>query len=292
MLDKFAQELKEFRLSQDLTLQQVSVRTRIDYKFLESMESGDFEFLPELYVKAFVREYIKTLGLDETLYMKKYEAARSGKYFEETTKPVEPSNIETEKPLSPSPPPVTKKATSADEVRSFKRLQEEGSASNRKKAKMIYYFGAAGVIVLIISFLFFFKDSNEIVVPEKTWDEIIEDRQNRYNETQEEISDEVPAGTESYALADTLKLTIKAVDTTWIRILLDDSSTEEFILFPGSQKLMKAANNYKIVFGNASGVQLFLNEKPLSFVSKGSSVQRVQIDSSGLKNLEQNTAIE
>jgi cytoskeletal protein RodZ len=62
MFDKFAEELKTLRETKDLTLQQVAVKTKIDYKFLEAMESGDFEFLPELYVKAFLREYLRILG--------------------------------------------------------------------------------------------------------------------------------------------------------------------------------------------------------------------------------------
>jgi hypothetical protein len=91
---------------------------------------------------------------------------------------------------------------------------------------------------------------------------------------------------------DSLVLTIRAMDTSWIRIRLDDTRTEEFILFPNSQKSMKASDNYKIIFGNAHGVQVDLNGKAMAFNPKRISVLRVQIDNSGIKELDHNTVIE
>ena len=62
MLNKFSEELKEARIKNGLTLQQIAAKTRIDLKFLENLENGNFAFLPELYIKAFIREYAKLVG--------------------------------------------------------------------------------------------------------------------------------------------------------------------------------------------------------------------------------------
>ena len=78
MLNKFAQELKESREKADITLQNLSARSRLDIKFLQSIEKGDFSFLPELYVKAFIKDYAKFIGLDVNETIKKYEAAKKG----------------------------------------------------------------------------------------------------------------------------------------------------------------------------------------------------------------------
>ena len=72
MLDKFADELRQQRESAGLTLQQMATKTRIDLKFLEAIDQGNFSFLPDLYVKAFVKQYAKTIGLDENLTIKKF----------------------------------------------------------------------------------------------------------------------------------------------------------------------------------------------------------------------------
>ena len=83
MLDKFADELREQREKSGLTLQQMATKTRIDIKFLEAIDQGNFAFLPDLYVKAFVKQYAKTIGLDENLMIKKFEAYREGKEYAE-----------------------------------------------------------------------------------------------------------------------------------------------------------------------------------------------------------------
>ena len=76
MLDKFAEELKQAREQNDLTLQQLAAKTRIDIKFLEQMEFGDFSFLPEVYARAFIKDYSKVVGLDEVRMLKKYDLAK------------------------------------------------------------------------------------------------------------------------------------------------------------------------------------------------------------------------
>ena len=81
MLNKFAQELKKAREKADITLQNLSARSRLDIKFLQSIEKGDFSFLPELYVKAFIKDYAKFVGLDvnETIKNKNKPINRKAK---------------------------------------------------------------------------------------------------------------------------------------------------------------------------------------------------------------------
>ncbi len=63
MLKKFTEELKEQRERAGITLQNVAAKTRIDIKFLEALEDGNFNFLPDIYVKAFIKQYAKFVGL-------------------------------------------------------------------------------------------------------------------------------------------------------------------------------------------------------------------------------------
>jgi cytoskeletal protein RodZ len=287
MLDKFADEIKQIRISRDLTLQQVAVKTRIDYKFLQAIEVGDFEFLPELYVKAFLKEYLRAIGVDEQLYMKKYEAARTGsEYIENQEIPESPVIKEIPEAKQETAKPQ-KKLSSFDAIRNFKHQEERSSMSKKKKQKMLTIFSLGTLFFITLLYILFYNSGDEIIVPEKSWDEIVEDTQERY-------TPENPAATATdyeQVNADSLKLTIKATDTSWIRIEFDDSRTEEFILFPRSEKSMKTSNNYKLVIGNSAGIQLELNGKALAFKSKG-SVQRLQIDSSGVKEIEQKTVAE
>jgi transcriptional regulator with XRE-family HTH domain len=283
MLNKFADELKEIRISKGFDLQQVAVKTRIDYKFLEAMEFGDFEFLPELYVKSFLKEYLKVLGLDEQLYMKKYNAARAGGIYEDSELPTPPAEtkkeeIVPEKQAVPEKPPV--KVTSFEGFRNYKSRAEESTLARRKKQKLVFYLTTFLVIVASIIYLIMLDKTDEIIITEKPYEEVIGDTAPRDNNLQENA-----AAVKAVVPGDSLILIIRATDTSWVKIIIDDKQTEEFILFPGSQKSLKSRDNYKITIGNSAGVNLDLNNKPLNFRLSKSIVQRIIIDSSGVKDL-------
>jgi cytoskeletal protein RodZ len=82
MLDKLADELKEARKKTGLSLLQVSAKSKIDLKFLEAMEKGNFSFLPEIYVKAFIKDYANIVDLNPDMMLKKYDAFKMGRNYE------------------------------------------------------------------------------------------------------------------------------------------------------------------------------------------------------------------
>jgi len=283
MLDKFAEELREARLKSGISLQQMSTRTRIDIKFLEAIDNGDFIFLPEPYVKAFLKDYAKMVGLDENKTIQKYEAAKKGKIIEE--KP-ESQKVEVlhkleerrEEPINPEPKSAV--------VQTYDATPPEtpvNSSPDMTKRNIILGSMIGGSILLLgLIYLVFFRDNSEIVVAEKPIEEVIENNQQRYVE--EESPDEL-AGKEQVISSDSISLTILSEDTTWVKIILDENESEEFILFPSSQKMIKTKNNYEITLGNPQGIKFQLNNKPLSFTGKKGSVTHVLIDRSGLQYL-------
>lgn len=80
MLKTFADDLKSIREEKNISLRTISQQTRLNIAILENLESGDFTFQPQTYIRAFLKQYINSLGLDmeETLF--DYDLARSGKY--------------------------------------------------------------------------------------------------------------------------------------------------------------------------------------------------------------------
>ncbi|MFI5238055.1 MAG: helix-turn-helix domain-containing protein, partial [Ignavibacteriales bacterium] len=82
MFDKFADKLRNARLKKGISLQQMSAKTRIDIKFLEAIDNGNLGFLPELYVKAFLKQYAKAVGLNEEETVRDYEDAKEGRLTE------------------------------------------------------------------------------------------------------------------------------------------------------------------------------------------------------------------
>ena len=285
MFDKLSEELKAARIRAGITLQQLANKTRIDIKFLEYIEDGNFSFLPELYVKAFLKEYIKFVGLDEKLIFKKYEASKQGKEYieppQETIidriKELKEERIETEKdspyskPINYRPPPLVAKSNKP--VNTF--------FMDKRNVLIISVVG--GILVLLVAvYLLIVKKSPDIIV-EKPYDELVNESKERYIED-EPVKTPGDSLTNSSAKSDSLRLLITASDSCWVKALIDSTKKEEFKLYPHNRKLISAASNFQITFGNSHGIQLQLNDKSLNFDAK-TNVSIVYIDSNGLSFL-------
>jgi len=60
----FYEKLKALRENQDIDLDQIQGRTKINREFLEAIESGNFNVLPRTYIKLFIRAYVTEIGGD------------------------------------------------------------------------------------------------------------------------------------------------------------------------------------------------------------------------------------
>ncbi len=64
MMENIGSILKENRKEQGKTLEEINRQTRITLEHLRLLEKNDYTFLPETYVKSFIKNYALTLGLD------------------------------------------------------------------------------------------------------------------------------------------------------------------------------------------------------------------------------------
>jgi len=72
-MNDLGKELKELRLLKGLSLKELSDQTRINIKYLEYLEQNNFTFLPEVYVRSFLKTYVKYLGGDEKKFLELFE---------------------------------------------------------------------------------------------------------------------------------------------------------------------------------------------------------------------------
>ncbi len=56
--------IKKNRKAQGKTLEEINEQTKISLEHLELLEKNDYTFLPEMYVKSFIKNYALALGLD------------------------------------------------------------------------------------------------------------------------------------------------------------------------------------------------------------------------------------
>lgn len=280
MLDRFAEQLRKARLKKGASLQQIAAITRIDIKFLEALDNGNFGFLPDLYVKAFIRQYSKAVGLDEQETIKKFEDALAGKYIEEE----EPKSLLEQKVEISN----TQQQTEADKQTPI----FDGSTSDQtpqvksddliKKLRVLVY--AAGFILAgVIVFFTFFNRSSTIIVEEIPYEKVLEETQDRYQVKEDKV--------DSLAvLFNSDSLTVQfvnadSVDSAWVMVISDDLKKEDFLLYPRIAKTMIAFDNFKFTLGNSGVIILKLDNKVLNFEGKRGSVRHFEVTRNGIQRL-------
>jgi cytoskeleton protein RodZ len=92
----------------------------------------------------------------------------------------------------------------------------------------------------------------------------------------------VPAPTPAPAVTRSVpgphRLTIKAVDATWIRVQPDEGRATEELLPAGASREWSAERRFLVTIGNAGGVEVALNGKILSPLGpKGTVIQRLEL---------------
>ena len=65
-IKNFANAIKQLRKSKGITLDQISDSCKIKKSYFEKMESGDFSFKPNVYIKLFLKEYLKYIDFEKS----------------------------------------------------------------------------------------------------------------------------------------------------------------------------------------------------------------------------------
>jgi cytoskeleton protein RodZ len=72
-------------------------------------------------------------------------------------------------------------------------------------------------------------------------------------------------------------LHISAVDDTWIKVIVDNKDSKEYNLMSGDKMEMEAAAGFNLLIGNAGGLKLEFNGKPIKISGKAGEVVNIQL---------------
>lgn len=70
---KFYELLKDKRKTKQISLKEISEYTKINISYLESLETGEFDVLPNVYTRLFLRSYCEYVGLDSKEILDEYQ---------------------------------------------------------------------------------------------------------------------------------------------------------------------------------------------------------------------------
>lgn len=280
MLDRFAEQLRKARLKKGVSLQQIAAKTRIDFKFLEAIDNGNFGFLPDLYVKAFLKQYAKAIDLDEQETIKKYEDVIAGKAIDDD----EPKSL-LEQKIEISKPELEIEKEKPIPIFDGSNLTSKAPAKPdgmQKKIRVLIY--AAGIILAgVLVYFAMMNRSSTIVVEEIPYEKVLEETRNRYQTKEEPV--ETPSVTIN---SDTLTLQFvntDSLDSAWVMVIYDNLKKEDFLLYPKNTKTVYAADNFKFTLGNSGVILLRLDNELLNFEGKRGSVRHYEITRKGIQRL-------
>jgi transcriptional regulator with XRE-family HTH domain len=234
----FGRYLQAIRLEKKISLEKVSAQTRIGRANLLMIEQEDVEGLPaEVFVKGFLRSFAGAIGADGDEAVRRYETRL---------------NV------------AQKIAVSEDFI---------GKSAPRLWWKLLLSVVLLGGIIGISIFAVAFFSSH----PDK---DISNERKTPSEQSQPADSQkpgEADAGSKAArAGADKLRLKVTAVESTWLKIIVDETESSEHTLTTGEKLELEAASGFNLLIGNAAGLQITLDDKPVTL--QGGSGQVVTIN--------------
>jgi cytoskeletal protein RodZ len=265
-LKKFSEELKAERESKNISLQQIANKTKIDIKFLRAIEEAKFDIQPEIYVRAFIKEYASVLDLKVNEVMSKFDFAMHGKVEEK----------QEEKPVAEEKKEIHEKPVVPESI--IKEQPQTSSAPENKKKKFDYSYlvgAAAAFAILIILYYFFIKESSPEIVTEKNYNSSVEEEKPAFeiDSVQTEKKD-----TTSAIANDSLKLSVSVSKRMWVKVLSDNRIRQIGMADENSVFNFNAYKEFRVVVGNAGYAKLSFNGKPVQNVGKPGELRNIIIN--------------
>ena len=268
-IKKLTDELKTHREKKEISLQLIHNKTRIDIKYLKAIEEGNFAVMPQVYLRAFIKEYAKSIELDPEEVLKKYEMAIAGTYGIE--EPVEEEGERSKKEV---------KAEKKKLVYTSENLKGPEETPSKNNNNLIMILAGIGAVIVIAVLFFFINNSSEPeIIKENPYQDILEENTQRFDAPSEETS--TPG-----ERVDSLTLKITTVDTSWIRILIDGKDEQEYIMRPDREKDFRAARDFRLLTGNAGGIVLYLDGKKLAIDNPKGAIRNYKISREGVETIE------
>lgn len=76
---------------------------------------------------------------------------------------------------------------------------------------------------------------------------------------------------------DKLKLKVVAVKQTWLKVIVDGQNARSYNLKPEDRLELEGTSNFNLMIGNATGLQIFLNEQPVKIYGSSDQVVSLKI---------------
>jgi len=264
-LIELGKNLKKIRLANKIELTKIADRTKININFLKDMEAGKFDFLPELYVRSFLKLYLKELGPDAGHFLDEYDTIKGEKDLKVT--------IVTDEDLKNIKKPGqfrNQVSTIIEKLKPYLRQMN------------FIWLGIGALLILLVLFSLT-RDNNQDqpIISAGSLD-------NSLLEPSKAIVDTSSGSRYVTHLFNNkpknLNLELTALQRTWLQISVDDSMAKEHIFDAGMKHNWQAKDKFRLRIGNAAGIRLVLNGKDLGPLGQAGRVINIDVTKDGIQN--------
>jgi len=263
-MNTFSDELRKERVAKDISLADISRKTHINVKYLEAIEQGSFDILPQTYVRAFIREYALIIGLPPESVLKKFDVMVGGKYSVENGTMIGSGYSGTSTPSLPDQAAVPPQRPGG---------QPEFIRQNDTRTIAIV-IGAVAVVCGLIYFMYDYatQDQKVPVAQETPFQDVVKEQEKQIVPQQAAL--DTFAALQAPPKPDSLALHGVATDTVWVSISRDGAPPQNSIVPPRASRTWIAAKKFAITLGNAGGMRFTLNGTDLGKLGKRGAVLR------------------
>lgn len=242
----FGQHLQECRKTRNLQLEAIAHELKIGESVLRAIEAENLSKLPPpVFAKGFLRGFARMVGADENRVIDGY----------------------------------------------LRRIDPSGKSSSRNidnpfpgKDFPLVRMTLLAVVTLVLACLIFYGFSgqnespiqNPVTNPSDTPAPAAEDEYADIPEGEDEQEEAVSLAPAEKA-PEAIHLSVVTMAETWIKIIIDNGKTDEYLLRPGDNLELDAARGYNLLIGNAAGVKLFANTVPVDVPGGKGKVVNIQI---------------
>lgn len=302
-MNSIGEALRRERLRRNLDLEQVAKETKISVKLLEAIEAEDFSKLPGgVFAKSFVRQYARLLGLDEDEIVAE---------LQRSIQPPAPA-LETPEKLDATPPAIE-----------LPRVPDWGYTKSRSNSALPALAGVVVVMLICSGVYAWWQRAHrpEAVAPQTNdmtqanppatapQPPPVESPQaaptgqepapasappasgpgeqpqaaEQQPATQPPATQPPPSGAPAAENAGSVHVMITAQEPTWVSARSDGRVVYSGTLQTNEKKDLAAVDQVRLVVGNAGGINIELNGKPVPPLGPRGQVRVVQFSPGGVQ---------
>ncbi len=274
-MTNFYEKYKKIRQDQKIELVDIENRTKINIKYLQAIETGDFDLIHGPYIRLFLRAYINEIGADPDVALSElseFVLKKEGHESKEVEIVDSDKSTSKEETKEIPPPPVKKFKDISSETKRKKPNSRSTLSPNLIKGIL---FIVAWVVIIIVIRNITLSNGNE---PTNVYTNNLIENVTNYISFEQLQADFLEMSSQQSAIEQSLPLIVKIVTTKALGIVSIKDSTDvtSTPLISGDQKTFSFDTSLDISLHHSDGVAVFINgEKIQDIRSQQTPVQLI-----------------